>query len=96
MLKIYVDTSVLGGYFDPEFEEWSKRLFNEFFQGTKKVIISDITLNELENAPEKVKALPLRISEKNKEIVILSQEAKELAVQYIAEKVVTEKFLLDA
>ena len=26
-MRIYLDTSVFGGYFDPEFELWTKILF---------------------------------------------------------------------
>lgn len=29
-LRIHVDTSVIGGYYDPEFERWSKGLFADF------------------------------------------------------------------
>ena len=28
MERIYLDTSVFGGYFEPEFEFWTKILFN--------------------------------------------------------------------
>jgi hypothetical protein len=27
--RVYIDTSVIGGCFDIEFEEWSKRLFED-------------------------------------------------------------------
>jgi hypothetical protein len=29
-IRIYVDTSVIGGCFDPEFEKWSSGLFRDF------------------------------------------------------------------
>jgi hypothetical protein len=29
-MRIYVDTSVFGGYFDQEFAKWSRKLFVEF------------------------------------------------------------------
>jgi len=29
-MKVYIDTSVLGGCFDDEFEEWSNKLMEEF------------------------------------------------------------------
>ena len=28
--KVYIDTSVIGGCFDSEFEEWSNILFDDF------------------------------------------------------------------
>ena len=33
--RIYVDTSVIGGCFDNEFEEYSNQLFEEFIKGEK-------------------------------------------------------------
>jgi hypothetical protein len=51
MMRVYTDTSVFGGCFDIEFEEWSNRLIEEFKLGLKVVVISDLTLRELEEAP---------------------------------------------
>ena len=53
--RIYVDTSVIGGCFDEEFDEYSFQLFDEFISGKKIPIISDIVMFELEEAPENVK-----------------------------------------
>ncbi len=61
-MKVYVDTSVIGGCFDEEFEEWSNFLFQEFLYGKKVMVLSDLTLQELELAKfkvrEKVKEIP--------------------------------------
>jgi hypothetical protein len=54
-MKVYADTSVIGGCFDEEFKEWSNALFKEFILGTKRIVISDLTLQELELAREEVK-----------------------------------------
>ena len=94
-MRIYIDTSVIGGYFDEEFKEWSKRLIDEFKIGKKTVIISDVTLGELEDAPKHVRELIGTIPEKQKEIVLLDDEARELSSLYIKEKIVTPKSLLD-
>jgi hypothetical protein len=53
--RTYVDTSVFGGCFDIEFSEWSNKLFEEFKTGNKVAVISDLTLDELENAREQVR-----------------------------------------
>lgn len=50
MLKVYVDTSVIGGCLDDEFSQWSCALFEEFRLGLKTAVIADITLQELESA----------------------------------------------
>ena len=43
-IKIYIDTSVLGGCFDEEFIEPSKQLIEEFKTGGKIILVSDLTL----------------------------------------------------
>ncbi|MBI4647204.1 MAG: PIN domain-containing protein [Bacteroidia bacterium] len=94
-MKIYIDTSVIGGYFDEEFQEWSQKLFEEFRNGKKTAIISDVTLGELEDAPSNVRELLSTIPTQFKEIVTLDNEAKELSYHYIKEKIVTAKSLVD-
>ena len=95
-MRIYVDTSVLGGCFDPEFKEWSEKLIGEFVSGLKKAVISDLTLREIEEAPEEIKEIERKIPEPNKEYVILDKEAEKLANLYIKEKVVSKKYIVDA
>ena len=95
-MKVYVDTSVFGGCFDAEFEEWSNKLVEEFKLGLKVAAISDLTLKELEEAPQNVNRLFEEIPEENKEYVILNDEAKVLAQKYIEEDVVSDESLVDA
>ncbi len=52
----YMDTSVIGGYLDKEFQEWSRKLFDEFKTGEKIAVISDITLDEIEMPDKKFAA----------------------------------------
>jgi hypothetical protein len=37
--RIYIDTSVIGGYFDEEFEFYTKLFFEKVEQGKFKVIL---------------------------------------------------------
>ncbi len=96
MIKVYVDTSVFGGCFDVEFEEWSNKLIEEFKAGLKVLVISDLTLKELEGAPPNVRNLVEEISGEHKEYVVLNNEARGLARHYIEECVVSEGYLVDA
>jgi len=96
MIKVYVDTSVFGGCFDAEFEEWSNRLIEEFKAGFKVLVVSDLTLKELEGAPPDVRNLVEEIPEENREYVVLNDEARGLARHYIEEGVVSEGYLVDA
>jgi len=95
-LRLYVDTSVIGGIFDSEFEEWSRRLIREFEEGDKIIVLSDLTLREIEDAPENVKSVVEEIPDIHKEMVVLNTEAKSLATRYIEEMVVSEQYLVDA
>lgn len=88
MSRIYLDTSVFGGYFDAEFELWTKILFDKIKVGEYKIIYSRLTDIELLPAPEKVRQLVTSLSEKNIEFIDVSDEATELAEQYLKENVV--------
>ena len=94
--RIYLDTSVIGGYLDKEFQVWSKQLFDEFKTGKKIAVISDITLDELENARQEIRDLLKLIPEKAKEYVLNDWEAEELADAYLKEGAITKKFYEDA
>ena len=95
-LRIYVDTSVIGGCLDEEFKEVSIKLIEKIKRGEIIAIISELTKLELNNAPKEVQEILDEIPEENLEIVELSEEAVELANSYIAEKVLGEKKLVDA
>jgi predicted nucleic acid-binding protein len=86
-LRIYIDTSVIGGFFDDEFCTDTKRLFDQIHQGDYKLVISDLTEKELVNAPSKVRTL-LRDLEIDFELAIVTQESVDLAIAYLNEGVV--------
>ena len=90
--RVYLDTSVIGGYLDKEFQEWSRKLFDEFKTGKKIAVISDFTLNEIENARKEVRDLLKLIPEKSKEYVLNDEEAEALAKAYLKEGAITRKF----
>jgi predicted nucleic acid-binding protein len=94
--KVYIDTSVIGGCFDSEFEEWSNRLFDDFKSGKRIAVISDITLDELSDAPERVQENFRKILEDNLEILISDNESRKLADLYVLEGAVPKKFYEDA
>jgi predicted nucleic acid-binding protein len=85
--RIYIDTSVLGGYFDKEFDVATQRLFDEVKKGEYKVVISNITEGELLNAPERVRTLLNNLSI-DYEVLKLTDDVVNLALEYIRENVV--------
>lgn len=94
--RVYIDTSMIGGCFDEEFKEYSLQLFDEFISGRKKLVISDVLLFELEEAPQQVKSALARVPSDNIEYVSLNEESITLANAYLKEGVVAEGSLSDA
>ncbi|MCC5929975.1 MAG: PIN domain-containing protein [Cyclobacteriaceae bacterium] len=86
--RIYFDTSVFGGYFDKEFEEFTKPLFERINNGEFKVLLSAVIQRELEPAPEKIVKLITGLKIEYTEFLEEDDEVVDLAMEYIAEKVV--------
>lgn len=95
-MRLYLDTSVFGGYFDDEFSKWSTKLFEEIFDGQHTLVISNITLSELEKAPMNVRELYDEIPEKYIEYVMLNDESEKLAQHYFEEGIISKKSFMDA
>ena len=53
--RIYIDTSIVGGYFDEEFKETTIKLFDRLENGEIIFIVSDLLDLELINAPQQVR-----------------------------------------
>ena len=86
--RIYIDTSVVGGYFDEEFKEATIALFKRLENGEVIFAVSELLDLELINAPQKVRELLYNYSADKFERLELTEEAIKLADTYIAEKVV--------
>ena len=93
--RIYIDTSVVGGYFDDEFKETTLLLFDRLKNNEIKFVISDLLDLELLNAPQHVRELLLQHSADKFERIELTEEAIQLADAYIKEKVVGKTSLED-
>jgi predicted nucleic acid-binding protein len=93
--RLYIDTSVFGGFFDEEFSEFTRPLFERLQNGEFKLLFSAVTQDELSSAPEQVKKLVKSLKEGNTEFMETDDEAVDLATQYIAEKVVGQTSFAD-
>lgn len=93
--KLYLDTSVIGGYFDKEFEKETKQLFRLAKQGYFAFQTSVITVDEMAGAPRRVQDL-FRDTFLEEDLLPVSSEAGELASHYMAHGVVSERFHSDA
>ena len=93
--RIYIDTSIVGGFFDIEFEKETKMLFQRLENREIVFVISEVLTGELESAPVRVKTLLNNYNNDYLEQVPLTEEARELANKYIAENVVGKTSLDD-
>ncbi len=94
--RVYTDTSVIGGCLDIEFQAPSVRLVEKFRSGEAVIVLSELTLLELANAPEKVRDVLKAIPEEYREYIDLTAEAKELAGLYLGEGVIGPGKQIDA
>ena len=86
--RIYIDTSVVGGYFDEEFKETTMALFQRLENREIIFVVSDLLDLELIYAPKQVSELLYKYSAEKFERVELTEEAIKLADKYVAENVV--------
>lgn len=93
--RLYIDTSVFGGYFDIEFEEFTKPLFNRIRRCEFGIIYSDVTEEELIDAPNQVIKLVESIPANIAEFVTVNDESTDLAMEYIKERVVGKSSYAD-
>lgn len=95
-LRICADTSTIAGCLDEEFRDASSQLMMLFATGEFVLVLSDLTLRELSRAPVEVQRLLDQAPEKEIELVSLTEEAVELAREYVRAGVVGAKLRVDA
>ena len=78
--RIYLDTSVIGGYYDSEFEEDTRILFEKIKLEQFHVVLSDITEGELQEAPEMIRNLFIELSAGLATKIELTEEAVQLQI----------------
>jgi predicted nucleic acid-binding protein len=93
--RIYIDTSVFGGLFDDEFKEHTATLFDRIKEGDFVILYSTVTQDEIENAPDKVKKLVKSLKIELTEFIDVTDEAIDLASEYITKKVVGQTSYAD-
>lgn len=83
ILRAYADTSIFGGAIDEEFAEPTKRFFDRVRQGRFRVLVSQITADELTDAPSAVRAIAEQLPRSCIEMIVADKEAADLAAAYI-------------
>lgn len=95
-IRVYTDTSVLGGCEDAEFRLPSRRLLDAILRGEFIMVLSELTIRELEDSPDSVGELLGKVPDEHIEALALSEEAEELACAYIADGAIGERMHADA
>lgn len=83
-IRVYVDTSILGGVYDEEFAAASRWFFEEAKRGKYRILLSSITYDELEEAPTKVLEVLRQLPEDALEEISVNEEVRGLAEAYIS------------
>jgi len=93
--SLYLDTSVIGGYFDDEWCAPTQELWRQMEMGFFRFVTSDVAVNEIALAPERVRELRAKAFPEEA-ILPVTQEAQELAAAYLRQGVLTDKSIDDA
>ena len=93
--SVYIDTSIVGGLFDDEFQLWTELFFDEVHSGNYKVAVSDILLKELRRTPRNVRDYLDQLHNDKMVTIVLNRDAEQLADLYLQEKIVGPKSLVD-
>jgi hypothetical protein len=91
-LRVYVDTSVIGGCFDPEFAQWSNALLRDFEMGFFRPVLSKAVEAEILSAPEQVREKYADLLALGAEFLPVTNEADELVARYLERGILNVRF----
>jgi hypothetical protein len=94
-LRIYIDTSVLGGCFDEEFSVWSNGLIRDFRAGRLIPVLSDVTAAEVREAPEAVQEVHREMLRLAGGVLPVTAAVVELVEAYRSRQILPAKFTAD-
>jgi len=95
VIRVYIDTSIIGGKYDSEFQNASIKFFEQVKENKFHLIISALVQEEIVAAPENIKDF-LNELKPNATIIEVSEEALKLREAYLKANIVTKKNSNDA
>jgi predicted nucleic acid-binding protein len=95
-MRIYFDTSVLGGCFDREFQDASRQLVQAAYAEQILPLLSEILLRELTEAPANVRQLLARLMQGDVERLAVNDDAVGLHEAYLNTGIVPPRYADDA
>ena len=90
---LYIDTSVIGGYFDAEFAVATRQLWSLAQAGVFAFRASEVTAMEIASAPVPIRRL---FADCFPRLIKLNSETVALANVYLVHKIVSPKYYDDA
>ena len=93
-LRIYVDISVFGGCFDPEFSAWSTALMDDFRNDRYVLVVSEVTASEVALALKPVQDLFGELAPVA-DMLSVTGEALELLRAYESHRILGPRFRND-
>ena len=94
--RLYLDTSVIGGYFDAEWMDDTRELWAQARAGKWQLLTSIVTERELHDAPGQVRQLFEETFRGPTDLLAVTDEVEDLAQEYLKAGVVSAKFADDA
>jgi hypothetical protein len=94
-IRVYADASVYGGAFDEEFDDVSRAFFDSVRAGRLLLVVSAAVRDELEDAPEPVRALFEEMS-RIADAADVTEDAIRLQEAYLAAGIVGQRWETDA
>ena len=95
-LRVYVDTSVIGGCFDEEFIKESRAVVRAAREGRFVLLLSDLLGDELRGADPEKQAVVADLGADAFEAVVRNDETARLRDAYLLAKVVGPRHAVDA
>ncbi len=93
---LYLDTSVIGGYFDDEWRDATQELFRLAEHGCYHLVASIVTAYEVLGAPPNVQSRFASTFPDQAQLLTLTDDAEALAQRYVLAGVVSPKYVDDA
>ena len=95
-LRIYLESSVIGGYYDIGYKAVTRQLFERIACKEFEVYFSELTDAELMSAPRQVKMVKKIIPPACFHYIKMNEDIWDLASLYIKEKAISESCRIDA
>ncbi|HET56598.1 MAG TPA: PIN domain-containing protein [Ignavibacteria bacterium] len=94
-IRVYIDTSIIGGKYDSEFQKASEIFFEQAKENKFHLIISALVQEEIVAAPEMVKKFFDELKS-DATLIEVSEDALRLREAYLKANIVTKKSSNDA